>query len=116
MRYFELSEFECPCCKKADMDSVLLGKLDHLRENFGQPLTINSGFRCKKHNAKLKESSPNSQHLLGKAADLSIVGMSSEEKHKLVSLAFESGFKGIGIGKTFIHVDVRSGKPSLWGY
>jgi hypothetical protein len=42
--------------------------------------------------------------------------MTSEDKHKLLSLVFDTGFKGVGIAKTFVHLDVREGFPSLWGY
>jgi len=34
----------------------------------------------------------------------------------LLSTAFNMGFTGIGIAKTFIHVDIRSTQPVVWTY
>ena len=42
--------FFCPCCGNSIVDIVLLNNLDKLRELYGKPIYVNSGFRCKDHN------------------------------------------------------------------
>ena len=43
--------------------------LDPAREKLGKPITVNSGFRCTKHNAAVGGVA-NSKHLRGEAVDL----------------------------------------------
>lgn len=54
--------------------------LDPLRRLYGQPIRINSGFRCEKLN-KLVGGVPNSWHQVGNAADIHI---SSAEEAKIL--------------------------------
>ena len=56
----------------------LLGVLDGLREHYGKPIKITSGFRCAKLN-KLVGGSPTSADVIGYAADLQPVQGSFEE-------------------------------------
>lgn len=56
----------------------LLGVLDDLREFYGKPIRITSGYRCTKLN-KLVGGSPTSAHVIGCAADLQPVQGSFEE-------------------------------------
>lgn len=44
--------------------------LDPLRDAWGAPIKVTSGYRCAKLNRVLKGSSPTSSHLVGYAADL----------------------------------------------
>lgn len=81
----------------------------------GQPLVITSGFRCLAHNREVG-GVPGSPHTEGKAAD---IGCSNGfRRYELVSAAVRAGFTGIGVGVTYVHVDVDKGpfRPSLWGY
>ena len=50
--------------------------LDPIREHFGLPVTVNSGYRGKKLNKAIK-GSKNSQHCKGQAADIEIIGISN---------------------------------------
>lgn len=52
--------------------------LDPIREHFGKPVTVNSGYRGKKLNKAIK-GSKNSQHCKGQAADIEIIGISNYE-------------------------------------
>lgn len=115
-RNFSEKELSCPCgdCdSKVDYDFLLL--LQSLRTNCGHALTINSAFRCPAHNKKVG-GTKSSQHLKGTAVDISTKGWTAEKKHKLMKLAFAMGFKGVAQGKSFIHLDMRSGKTSTWVY
>lgn len=51
----------------------LLEVLDDLREHYGKPIKITSGYRCAALN-KLVGGSPTSAHVIGYAADLRPVG------------------------------------------
>ena len=57
--------------------------LDPLREAYGKPIKVNSGYRCPKLN-KAVGGSATSQHVLGQAAD--ITGGSKAENKKLFDL------------------------------
>lgn len=43
--------------------------LEPLRQHFGKPIHVNSGFRCKEVNAAV-HGAPRSYHLQGRAADI----------------------------------------------
>ena len=54
--YFKDSEFACRCCGELPpngMNSVLLEKLDTLREMACEPVYVTCGYRCPKHNAEV---------------------------------------------------------------
>ena len=76
MKWFNLKEFRCKCCKELPADAwmyvdYLTGNvLDPVRELFGKPIKVNSGYRCEKHNKQVG-GAKNSQHLSGQAADIS---------------------------------------------
>lgn len=57
--------------------------LDPLREAWGKPFKVNSGYRCRALN-KAVGGVPASQHMLGQAAD--ITGGSQEANRELYSL------------------------------
>lgn len=60
--------------------------LDPLREKYGKPIKINSGYRCEALN-KAVGGSKTSQHRYGQAAD--ITGGSKEENKKLFDLVIQ---------------------------
>lgn len=68
---FKVSEFTCKCgCGMNDTDQRLINMCQKIRDELGVPVRVNSGCRCKVHNARVG-GVPNSQHILGYAADLS---------------------------------------------
>ena len=71
----------------------LLEVLDDLREFYGKPIKITSGFRCSELN-KLVGGSPTSAHVIGYAADLQPVQGSFEEfKASVLEWLNKSGVK-----------------------
>ena len=62
--------------------------LDPLREAYGKPIIVTSGFRCERLN-KLVNGSKTSQHRYGQAADIRTVEDTVEENKKLFDLAQE---------------------------
>ena len=59
--------------------------LDPLREAYGKPIIVTSGYRCPKLNA-IVGSTPSSQHVKGEAADIKSVQDTPEENKKLYDL------------------------------
>ena len=108
---FDSKEFECTCCGKINMSPIFMAKLQLLRDEYKNPMKINSGFRCKDHNDAVGGSS-NSKHLSGIAADIACT--TSSDRYKLMKIAFALGFKGIGVYKTFIHLDTRHSHQVVW--
>ena len=51
---FNSTEFDCHgsgCCSSTQVDETLVTYLQKIRDHFGKPITINSGYRCATHNA-----------------------------------------------------------------
>lgn len=117
LKYFQLSEFDSPDVpgSGANMKEHLLKRLDLLREKVGFPLVINSGYRTKEHNEKIK-GSVNSAHLRGLAVD--IQAMSGRARYDIVTAALDLGFHRIGIARTFVHLDMDESLPAqcIWSY
>lgn len=59
--------------------------LDPLREAWGQPIIVSSGYRCGRLN-KIVKGSPTSQHILGQAADIHTVSDRPEDNKRLFDL------------------------------
>ena len=108
---FNLREFACRHCGALKIDPALVTRLQQLRDRVGKAINITSGYRCPTHNRAVGGAA-NSQHLLGKAADMWVEGMSPDT---LATHAEAVGFGGIGIYDTFVHVDTRSGRARWRG-
>lgn len=94
---------------------ILAEQLEVLREHFQKPITINSGYRSPEHNEKIG-GSKKSQHLLGKAADVVIEGISPDEVADAIEFLIENKMMkqgGLGRYDSFTHYDIR-GKKSRW--
>jgi len=102
-RNWNLQEFQCPCCKRVILHADLLKKLIKLRWEIKEPLYINSGYRCQEENEKVG-GVKKSYHLFGMAADVSVRNISIPE---LLYFAEKYKFGGIGIYRTFLHLDIR---------
>jgi len=110
--HFWLYEFECKDgSHQVVVDDKLIELLQKLRDRIGKPLIINSGYRNPEHNKRVGGSS-NSQHLYGKAVDVSTNNLDITPT-ELAQLAKEIGFDGIGIYRNRVHMDVR-GYPAFW--
>jgi hypothetical protein len=110
-KYFSKKEVE-----KFKLKPALWQLLDKLREECGFPFIINSGLRTEAENNALKDSVSDSAHLSGLAVDLAITD--SLKRFKLIEVALKNGVKRIGVGKTFVHIDVADDKPQnvVWHY
>lgn len=108
-KHFDDKEFACRCCGKVRVDPMLIAKLECLRSAIGNlPILVNSGYRCEKHN-KSVGGAEKSFHMKGQAADIR-VSVNMGELAKMADRVFYEG--GVGIYKTFIHVD--TGNQRRW--
>jgi uncharacterized protein YcbK (DUF882 family) len=120
-KYFKAYEFDCPCssCNKTIISEKLLILLDKLRDKLQTPVRITSGYRCKDYQKELSNTTgvetsiKISQHELGEAADLKAATFDGWELEKI---ARDVGFRAVGTGKMFVHVDTRPGKIRSWKY
>ena len=112
-KYFTWSEFDCKHTGKNEMSPDFIHKLDDLREACGFPFVITSGYRDRTHPVESAKSKPGT-HNRGIAADIAI--NSGAGRFILVQKALALGFTGIGVGKTFVHVDTRDSTPVMWVY
>lgn len=62
--------------------------LDPLREVYGKPIIVDSGFRCQELNEIVK-GSKTSQHLSGQAADIRTLSDTKKENEKLFQLIIQ---------------------------
>lgn len=118
---FRVREFDCNgkgCCSSTRIDSQLVEYLQKIRDHFGKPVNLSSGYRCEKHNGKVANAVSNSRHILGMAADIKIPGIAPAEVAKY---AESIGVKGIGLYDTdkdghFVHIDTRTAKAFWFGH
>jgi uncharacterized protein YcbK (DUF882 family) len=103
---FTEAEFRCRGTGRlpeGGMNPRLIEVLQAIRDHFGAPVTINSGFRSPEHNRAIG-GSPNSQHLLGNAADFVVRGV---HPHAVFDFLNPTHQGGLGRYNTFTHIDVR---------
>lgn len=109
--HFSESELSCHCCGRGveKISPRLLELLEQLRANIGGPLEISCAYRCPKHNAEVG-GVPNSQHVLGTAADVQTPNYEHCHTPKqLLWYCEQLPFDGIGLYDWGCHVDVREG-------
>lgn len=116
---FRVREFACSDhSDPVFIDSDLVGLLQSIRNHFGQPVRLTSGYRTAAYNSTLKNAARYSQHLYGRAADIRVDNVPVEAVAAYAeTLLPDSG----GIGhypssagrKGWVHLDVRPTK-SRW--
>lgn len=85
MRHFTFQEFErsekayqlaidntMPEVARKNVAALVDTVLDPLREAWGGPISVSSGYRCPELNRNIKNASKTSQHMTGEAADISV--------------------------------------------
>lgn len=101
MKYFTLQEFiSSPTARRLNIDNTpsrdVVGRLnllvdnilDPLREAYGQPIIVTSGYRSVKLN-KAVGGAKTSQHMLGEAADIRTVSDKPEDNRRLFDFCRE---------------------------
>jgi zinc D-Ala-D-Ala carboxypeptidase len=121
---FSKEEFDCKCCGANEMDAATLEKLQQLRETYGKPIKITSGYRCTKHPVEAARTARGGvgAHTTGKAFDIAVDRKNAWE---ILQLAMVFDFKGIGVQQKgegrFLHLDTVEGhdklpRPTVWSY
>ena len=134
MKHFSEKEFWCRCsqCQKGDsgmgippggmlggvpenVKALVENVLDPLREKYGKPIKVHSGYRCSKHNLAVGGVT-GSQHMKGEAADISPVDngqVASDSLERMVEIIKENGkWDQIIIYPTFVHVSWKRFGPN----
>lgn len=121
-QFFKTSEFACQCtnkdCKEQRINKDIISKLNSIRKEINEPILVTSGFRCEKHQIALRNQGVNtvvakqSTHELGDAVDVKPTRMRVSDFLNFCIKQFEA----IGIAKSFLHLDLRTGKTRRWDY
>jgi hypothetical protein len=117
----DLSVFDSPDIPGSGncMDRQLIFMLQQLEARTGYPIFnwINSGARSPAHNSKVGGVS-SSSHKMPTCKAVDIKAYSKSIRDNLVQVARDVGFKRIGVGKTFVHLDTDDMKSQYvaWGY
>lgn len=120
--HFHRQELACHCgCGGALIDPDLVRALEALRDLAEGPVVITDAYRCPHHNQTVG-GVPNSQHVLGRAADLIIPGCLNALGMLALAEqipAFARGGIGLYTGEDGtsprLHCDVRPDGPARWG-
>lgn len=111
--FFSRSEFACECgCGFDTVDAELLEILIKVRDHFGRRMDISSGCRCWARHAKIYKDNnlgpppKKSLHLIGRAADVVIEGITPQLVAEAAAQYGASGIKRYSWGT---HIDSRSG-------
>lgn len=112
--HFSRAEFVCPCCQVEGISLKLVDMLETARIELNRAILINSGYRCRDRNLFV-EGSENSSHLTGEAVDIRCDN--SLDRWNLMRI-LPAYFLRIGVGETFIHVDISEDKDQrvMWDY
>ena len=114
---FSFDELKCPCCDEMMIEDVFIAALQDIRDNVGRPMSINSAYRCHKHNLEVGGATT-SRHRLGMAVDISTKGWAADDLHylffEMTSFSSADYNTGIGIYRKHIHFDLRIDNESLW--
>lgn len=95
----------------------LADNLQVLRDFLGEPIRINSAYRSPAHN-KAIGGVKNSQHVLGKAADIKVKDIETKDLYLIIESLIIDGQMtdgGLGLYDTFVHYDIR-GSKARWDY
>jgi len=118
--HFWRRELSCRCCSKLGLAPLFLHKLESLRGDYGEPMSVNCGCRCPKHNKEVG-GAPRSMHLTNLSGDGIPEGLTGScavdihcpmesdnavARERLIRLARERSWS-IGHYETFVHLDCR---------
>jgi len=122
--HFTLDEFRChdgtpyPAEWIDERLRPLCAALEALRADLGgRGITILSGYRTPAHNKALRDAdgsgsgvAKNSQHVQGRAADITVEGIAPSDVHRAALKLIRSGAMqagGLGLYRGWVHIDVR---------
>lgn len=132
-KHFTLEEFACRCGTLGVpnlMQPTFIDKLDMLRDVYGKPLRVTSGYRTPAYNKLVSTTGESGPHTTGRAVDFGVSRLAALELIEVVGYLNRLGlaspekrrvFTGIGIHQRgsarFIHLDdLALGRPTTWTY
>ena len=119
IKYFKEVEFEQKGLAGSGngMDMEFVAALDVLRGELGRPIVITSGYRTAEYNKGVGGSS-DSAHIRGLAADIKCIDSGTRAQIILAWLKMGHLVTRIGIGNTFVHLDLDPKLPNnvIWTY
>jgi zinc D-Ala-D-Ala carboxypeptidase len=109
IKHFVPKDFTCTCEGFCDHPGVIslqvVAKLDKLSDLIGRPITILSGTRCERHNARIRGKRLSS-HVPASGVSYAADVYCPDAGFRFAFMeAALLEFKRIGIGKNHIHVD-----------
>ncbi|HMV65207.1 MAG TPA: peptidoglycan-binding protein [Myxococcota bacterium] len=119
--HFSLAEFACHDGSRTPSD--VAGNLRELAQNLevlrselrGAAIHVNSGYRSPAYNRSIGGAT-DSQHMYGRAADITIGGYSPSQVHATIERLIRAGRMkqgGLGLYSSFVHYDTR-GTAARW--
>ncbi len=120
---FKRSEFECHHTGLCEMTHKFMALLQQVRNQYGKPMIINSGYRDLSHPVERSKHEPG-EHTLGLAADIRVYGTDAMQ---LVHDAVLFGFMRIGVSQKgelsarYIHLGLGNQENkrfpvAIWSY
>jgi zinc D-Ala-D-Ala carboxypeptidase len=119
---FSFEEMACSETGECEMVKATMDRLQLLRDHYGLPLTITSGYRSPRHSIEAAKAAPGT-HSMGRAVDIACAGVDAFE---ILTEALVVGFTGIGVQQKgehrFLHLDdLKLGehtvpRPTIWSY
>jgi len=113
-KYITREEYQCRCCKLLPPDftdntyplphSMLFESFEIIREAYGEPIIISSGYRCPLHNTFVGGTYL-STHLFGMALDLKF---DTTQETECVYQIIEREVPDLRVGRyeTYLHIDM----------
>jgi uncharacterized protein YcbK (DUF882 family) len=115
---FSEPEFRCRHTGQCHMDEEFVRRLQLVRNDYGKPMRVTSGYRHPTHPVEAaKRSRTAGEHTLGRAADIACDNGS--DRFQLVVYAMRHGLTRIGIARGFVHLGLGGPglpNPVLWEY
>ena len=90
---FKPTEFKCECGGRyctgypTYMKRVELRHIQSIRDHYKKPMTVTCGLRCKTYNSRLSGSVSNSLHLVGRAVDFYMEGVTDTLANRKKAMA-----------------------------
>ena len=97
-----------PACSVEDLNPKLVERIIMAQRMCGEQFVVTSGFRSQSYE-RSKGRKGSSSHCKGLAVDVSAIN--SHLRFKIVAGCILAGFPRLGIGKTFLHIDIDETKP-----
>ena len=114
---FDIDEFACSHCGKNEIDPKVIDLAQKIRDQFGKPMAVTSGYRCPDHPAEKSKMQPGT-HARGIAVD---VAVSHKDARELTRIILDLDVGGVGINQKgsgrFVHFDLDPTRRQLfWTY